>query len=243
MAIEYYFPNDSAASEIPVWMTFKAARYSSFVAERTRGHVLSNAAVSISVPYPFRFSTRNSQRYMTGKYGDSEGLFDKTEYDLKESETDNAFAEGLGIFSYDHVETVLTPGARRTHVFDMNLVAKTAAHAEAISKIGLAFQTYMYPGTFTESILNMTHPPLWYFYASGTNISPVKWYWDGNPLVSVLESVDINHSPISNTPFMTTDYKPLAINIKLQFIELEPAMQLGDGTLGLLSRSERFNFL
>ena len=87
----------------------------------------------------------------------------------------------------------------------------------------------------------MGHPPLWYFFANGDNIDPIRWYWDGNPLVSVLRSVDVNRSPIGRTPFMTPDFTPLAVNIKLQFIELEPAMQLGDGTTGLLSRSERFS--
>lgn len=235
--IEYVFPNDDYATEIPVWMVFKAAPFSTFSKERTRGQVASNGVVSIAVPFPNRMSTANTQQYMTGQYSDLEGLFDKEEYDLAESEKQNSFTQGLGIISYDHAETLLTPGARRTHLFDMNLVAKTQAQANTISNIGLAFQTYMYPSAFTESILNMGHPPLWCFFAAGTK---TPWYWDGNPLVSVLQSVDINRSPISSLPFMTPDFTPLAINIKLRFIELEPAMQTGTGSLGLFSRSERF---
>lgn len=244
MAIEYIFPNDTYGTEIPVWMVFKAAPFSTFSEDRTRNAVVSNSVVSIAVPFPNRMSTANTQQYMTGQYSDLEGLFDKEEYDLKTSEKQNSFTQGLGIISYDHAETLLTPGARRTHLFDMNLVAKTAAQAETISQIGLAFQTYMYPSAFTESLLNMGHPPLWYFFAAGDNIEKIKQaYWDGNPLVSVLQSVDINRSPISSLPFMTPDFTPLAINIKLRFIELEPAMQLGNGNLGLFSRSERFTEL
>lgn len=239
-SIKYIFPNDNYATEIPVWMVFKAAPFSTFSENRTRNAVVSNAVASISVPFPNRMSTSNTQQYMTGQYSDLEGLFDKEEYDLKQSESQNSFTQGLGIISYDHAETLLTPGARRTHLFDMNLVAKTANQAETISKIGLAFQTYMYPSAFTESILNMGHPPLWYFFAAGDNLNDKYWYWDGNPLVSVLQSVDINRSPISSLAFMTPDFKPLAINIKLRFIELEPAMQTGSGSLGLFSRSERF---
>jgi hypothetical protein len=241
MAIEYKFPNDGYATEIPVWMVFKAAPFSTFSEDRTRAAVHSNAVVSISVPFPNRMSTSNTQQYMTGQYSDLEGLFDKEEYDLKQSESQNSFTQGLGIISYDHAETLLTPGARRTHLFDMNLVAKTANQALTISNIGLAFQTYMYPSAFTESILNMGHPPLWYFSALGDNLTSA--YWDGNPLVSVLQSVDINRSPISSLAFMTPDFNPLAINIKLRFIELEPAMQTGSGSLGLFSRSERFTQL
>lgn len=237
----YSFPDDIFATEIPVWMTFLAAPYSTFSQNRTRGYILGNYAADISVPYPTVLSTANTQSYVSGSYPDMEGLFGRREVDIARKEKDNSFTRGLGIVSYDHLETVLTPGARRSHYFEMNLVAKSQSQADAINSIALAFQTYMYPTAFTESVLNMGHPPLWYFFANGYNIDPVRWYWDGNPLVSVLRSVDVNRSPIGRTPFMTPDFTPLAVNIKLQFIELEPAMQLGDGTTGLLSRSERFS--
>jgi len=244
-SIKYIFPNDNYATEIPVWMWFKAAPFSTFSENRTRNAVVSNAVASIAVPFPNRMSTSNTQQYMTGQDSDLEGLFDKEEYDLKQSESQNSFTQGLGIISYDHAETLLTPGARRTHLFDMNLVAKTQDQAFTINNIALAFQTYMYPTAFTESLLNMGHPPLWHFFASGDfGEEKIKQsYWDGNPLVSVLQSVDINRSPISSLPFMTPDFTPLAINIKLRFIELEPAMQLGNGAFGLFSRSERFTQL
>jgi hypothetical protein len=93
----------------------------------------------------------------------------------------------------------------------------------------------------TASILTMLHPPLWSIEAIGgvINIDKVARYWDGAPLVSVLRTVDVNRAPILNTGFITSDYKPLAINIKLSFVELEPAMQVGDGTNRIFSRSDR----
>jgi hypothetical protein len=245
MAIEYYFPNptDQYSKEIPIWMVFDACKYSTFAKNRTRGYVQNYAAARIVLPYPQSHGTSNTQQYMSGKYPDLEGLFNKEDYKLKEEEMNNSFTQGLGIMSYDHLETVLTPGARRTHRFDINLTAKNSDHAFRINRIARAFQTYMFPSSFTQSVLNMSHPPLWSFYASGKNMTfEQSKFWDGDPLVSVLQSVDINHSPIQNLPITTPDFIPLAVNIKLTFIELEPAMQLGTGELGLISRSENFTF-
>lgn len=235
----YQFPpkGDPFASEIPIWMTFCAAPYRTFAADRTRNHVRANAVVEITVPFPGVFATNNNQRYLSGSYPDIEGLFGREEEEIRRKEYEFSFTNGLSIVSFDHLETVLTPGARRTHMFSMNFVAKTPEQATAMNDIGLAFQTYMHPTAFTESLLNMGHPPLWSFYSNGGT------YWDGEPLVSVLQSVDINRSPISNIPYTTIDGKPLALNIKLSFLELEPAMQTGTGSLGLLSRSERFTNL
>jgi hypothetical protein len=242
MAIEYYFPgpNDTYSNEIPIWMSFNACRYSTFAGNRTRAYVEQNAVVRIVVPYPVNHGTSNNQQYMSGKYPDLEGLFNKEDYKLKEQEMDNSFTQGLGILSYDHLETVLTPGARRTHRFEMNLVAKNSDQAYRINRIARAFQTYMFPSAFTQSVLNISHPPLWSFYAAGPATFEQSKFWDGDPLVSVLQSVDINHSPIQNLPITTPDFIPLAVNIKLIFIELEPAMQIGNGALGLISRSENF---
>ena len=59
---------------------------------------------------------------------------------------------------------------------------------------------------------------------------------DGFALPSVLTTVDINRAPIQNTPYVIGT-NPLAINIKLNFIELEPAFR--DTSLNLKSRSQR----
>ena len=116
------FPGDIYNTEIPVWMTFYAAPYSTFAANRTRDFVRGNPFQTIAIPYPTAHATSNTQQYMSGKYPDLEGLFNKEDYKLKEEETNNSFTQGLGIMSYDHLETVLTPGARRTHRFDINFL-------------------------------------------------------------------------------------------------------------------------
>jgi hypothetical protein len=120
----------------------------------------------------------------------------------------------------------------------MDLVAKTAEQAVIINNIASTFQTNVFPIANTSSILTMRHPPLWAIEAFTSDGTTGK-FWDGQPLVSVLQSVDINRSPINNIPYTTGNYRPLAVNIKLNFIELEPAMQVGNGTDNIFSRSDR----
>ena len=79
----YSFPDDIFATEIPVWMTFLAAPYSTFSQNRTRGYILGNYAADISVPYPTVLSTANTQSYVSGSYPDMEGLFGRQEIDIK----------------------------------------------------------------------------------------------------------------------------------------------------------------
>lgn len=248
MTTYYQFPpqDDPYENEIPVWMNFYIAQYSTFNGGRTRAAVKGGAQVAISIPYPRSLSTLNSQNYTAGgslnvqsiETGSLLGTLGQQISATKELAS--SFFSGGGVIRFDHFETVLEPGARRTHAFDINLVAKNANQAESANSIALIFQTNVFPLAATTSLLTMLHPPLWYFEASGNSKKITPDYWDGSPLPCVLKSVDINRSPILNTPFTTLDFKPLAVNIKLVFIELEPAMQPGDGSVSLLSRAERF---
>jgi hypothetical protein len=248
MPAYYQFPpqNDPYEKEIPVWMNFYISLYSTFNRNRTRAAVQGNAQTVVSIPYPRSMSTLNSQNYTAGgslnvqsiETGSLLGTLGQQISATKELAS--SFFSGGGVIRFDHFETVLEPGARRTHAFDINLVAKNEKQAKMASTIGLIFQTNVFPLAATQSLLTMLHPPLWYFEASGHDKTIVPDYWDGNPLPCVLKSVDINRSPILNTPFTTPNFRPLAINIKLVFIELEPAMQPGNGDLTLLSRAERF---
>ena len=249
MATHYQFPpsGDEFVQDIPIWMTFYIAQYSTFNSNRTRAYVQSRADVAISLPYPRQMTTLNSQSYKAGgslnvqavETGNIGGMLKQQMTALEE--TAKSFFSGGGVVRFDHFETVLEPGARRTHLFDINLVAKNERQANAANTIGLIFQNNVFPLAATSSLLTMLHPPLWYFQAtSPLSGQIIPDYWDGTPLVSVLQSADINRSPVLNTPFVTPNFKPLGINIKLSFIELEPAMQPGNGQLGLLSRAERF---
>jgi hypothetical protein len=151
-----------------------------------------------------------------------------------------SFLTGGNVFRADHTETVLKPGCRRTHVFEYTFIAKTEASALAASKIALLFQGKAHPGAYTKSIYTMNHPDIWIFGISDTPFKSTNW-WDGYGLTSVLSRVDINRSPIQNIPYYiktgTSGIVPLAINIKLTFIELEPAFNFNDW--GLQVRSQK----
>lgn len=242
-------PNsDPFSNDVPVWMVFYCASYSTFSMNRTRAHIINNAYNKIYIPYPKSHSTMNDQVYISEgsknnrliETGDADGL--KDEMFKKMKETVNSNLSGGGIVTFDHMETVLSAGARRTHSFDINMVSKSKAQAEAANNIVLTFQTNTFPTISNNSILTMIHPPLWCFKAliMGLEGTTIKGdYWDGTPLACVLKSCDINRSPILNTPFIGSDFNPIAINLKLKFIELEPALQAGDGSLQIISRSER----
>jgi len=245
----YQFPLDpNFALDIPIWMTFYISDYSTFNARRTKNYIKSSKYSTITLPYPRQFNTLNSQNYTAGgslnvqaiETGNLLGTLGQQITATRELA--QSFFSGGGVIRFDHMETVLEPGARRTHAFDINMVAKNADEAEELNSIALTFQTNMYPVADTGSYLTMRHPPLWYFeaFSKDSNITNFHYYWDGNALPCVLKAVDINRSPILNTAFTTTDFKPLAINIKLTFIELEPAMQRGDGSADLVSRAQRF---
>jgi len=247
----YQFPLDpNFALDIPIWMTFYISNYSTFNARRTKNYIKSSKYITITLPYPRQFNSLNSQNYTAGgslnvqaiETGNLLGTLGQQITATRELA--QSFFSGGGVIRFDHMETVLEPGARRTHAFDINMIAKNKEEADEINSIALTFQANMYPLADTGSLLTMRHPPLWYFEAltkSGdTSIASYRNYWDGDPLPCVLKAVDINRSPILNIPFATEDFKPLGINVKLTFIELEPAMQRGNFTGDLVSRAQRF---
>lgn len=240
---------DIFENDIPVWMDFYASRYSTFSSNRTRTYVQTNAITHISIPYPQQHTTLNSQRYsgagslnvraietmnplaLVGEMGTATGS------------KIHSYFNGGNVLSFDHFESVLQPGDRRTHYFNMNLIAKNAAQAVAANNIALSFQTNVFP-IITDNLFTMQHPPLWAFGArlvggGWSDYHKTQSYWDGQPLVCVLNAVDINRSVILNTPFAGTDKSPIGINIKLSFTELEPALSDGTGK-NIISRSERF---
>jgi hypothetical protein len=244
----YQFPpeNDEYSNEIPIWMTFYAASWSTFNKQRTRTSIKANPWLTVSIPYPRQMNTSNSQTYTAGgslnvqsvETGNLLGTLGQQITATKELAS--SFFSGGSVIRFDHFETILEPGARRTHSFEINMVAKNEAQAKVANTIALIFQNNCFPIANTESLLTMQHPYIWYFEATSTKAGFFPDYWDGTPLTSVLKQVDINRSPILNTPFTTPNYRPIALNIKLLFVELEPAMQAGDGQFELINRAERF---
>ena len=228
-------------------MTFYSAYYSTFSANRTRDHIINQSYNAICIPYPQQHKTLNSQSYEMGGSLNvraiEKGMGGMVESQIAATaELATSFFSGGGVVRFDHFESRLKPGDRRTHNFDINLISKSDLQAEAANNIAMRFQTNVFPIASNGSILTMIHPPLWVFKATVIGVESnfgIQSYWDGQPLACVLRTVDINRSPILNIPIIGSDFKPVALNIKLSFIELEPAMQLGDGSLRILSRSER----
>jgi len=247
-------PNTSPfVNDIPVWMQFYCANYSTFAANRTRDYIRRSAYLKMSIPYPQQHNTLNSQNYQAGGSLNvraiEKGILGNLigEQIAATAELASSFFSGGGVLRFDHFESILSPGARRTHTFNINLVAKTEEEAYCANAIALAFQANVFP-VVTNNYLTMRHPPLWLFETlitapqTDSSINPwiVKTMWDGQPLACVLRTVDINRSPILNTPFMGSNSIPLALNIKLSFIELEPALSVGiDDNTNITSRSER----
>ena len=251
MPVEFTFPpnNSTFHRDIPVWMKFYCADYSTFARNRTRASITSSAYVTLTIPYPQQHNTLNSQSYQAGGSLNvraiEKGILGNLigEQIAATAELANSFFSGGGVLRFDHFESILSPGARRTHTFNINLISKNEEESFQANKIALCFQTNVFPVAL-DNYLTMRHPPLWYFKSIVTDIRAdpgleTQTAWDGQPLACVLRSVDINRSPILNTPFIGSDFKPVALNIKLSFIELEPALQKGDGSLNIISRSER----
>lgn len=267
------FPADDDVSkwDVPLWITFYSSNYSTWATKRVPSHIASYPNNAIVLPYPSNFNTLNTIPYSNSPSiqmrgiekmllkGETEmaqiaaegevseemnimGLADEAL--LSRNELKESFMTGGNVFRFDHMETVLQPGCRRTHTFVFNLIAKTRNSAEIASKIALAFQANAHPGNFTRSIYTMNHPDVWIF---GIHEKPgsANAYLDGFGLTSVIQKVDINRSPIQNYPYSLVSNSglrcPLAINIAITFVELEPALNAGviGGVDALQIRSQK----
>ena len=179
MAVTLQFPppSDPYEKEVPIWLSFKAAYYSTFSRRRTLSYVKSNAYGEIRVPFPIKMATRDEQSYSSGgslnvrafEIGGIEGIKESFMQEVTaKRELEKSFFTGGGVVRFDHLETVLQPGARRVHTFSLNLMAKTEAQAKLASEIAATFQANVYPIANTSSILTMLHPPLWAIEAIGS---------------------------------------------------------------------------
>jgi hypothetical protein len=255
------FPHasDPSYGDVSAWITFHAAKYSTFSSNRTPEAVIANAHTSITLPYPGIFNTQNQQEYSNMPTPQIKmlelGVFGSLQQSLLGTiEKAESFIRGRNVMTFDHMETVLTPGGRRTHRFEFNLIGKTEQSIGEITNAALTFQTLMHPGADTSSIYTQTHPSVWVFTAGSLGDGATKVTYgndraalDGFGLTSVLTSVDINRAPIENIPYMVQTqwdnaFFPVAVNIKLNFIELEPALNDGSGAQlnrMLINRSQR----
>jgi hypothetical protein len=256
MAYSYFFPDssDPTTNSIKTWITFWAADYSTFSYNRIPNQIISDAHTSITLPYPGVFNTQNQQEYSNMPSPQIKSMELGIMGSLQQSligtmEKAESFMRGGNIITFDHMETVLMPGGRRTHRFEFTLVAKTNASLKGVSNIPLVFQALMHPGANTSSIYTQTHPSIWVFCAGSSPRSSAGYYYDddlnvldGFSPACVLAACDINRSPIQNIPYtVNVDGKevPLAVNIKLSFMELEPSLRRSGSDRVIISRSQR----
>ena len=252
---DYYFPDkaDPTVRDIKTWMTFYAADYSTFSTNRIPNAIKAESHTSITLPYPGVFNTQNQQEYSNMPSPQVKSLELGIMGSLSQSlistvEKTESFLRGGNVMTFDHMETVLNPGGRRTHRFEFTLIGKTTQSVVEATNIALVFQALMHPGANTASIYSQTHPAVWIGCAGSINQRKYQ-YGDDNAALDgfipacVLVSCDINRSPIQNIPYTVTTNGygefPLAINIKLSFMELEPALRRAGTDRSIISRSQR----
>lgn len=234
------FPGDAMNEEIPVFLTFYFAQYSRFNSGRKTSAIVNKNY--ISVPYPKLFNVSNDVKYETAGTIGAPTVMElmKMKADEFKKPIDFAtsyFFNGGNAFTFDNMETVLAPGGRRSYQVSMDLIAKSHSQAEIIKEIVNAFQTNMHSSWDGGNKLIWKHPPLWVLKTTSSNSANPIDGWDPTSLPSVLTHVDINRNPVLDTPFNLTNDHPLAVNINLKFIELEPAVN-NNGVLK--NRAETF---
>ena len=144
----FQFPPTSSpfVDDVPVWMKFYCANYSTFANNRTRDHIRTQAYLTMSIPYPQQHNTLNSQNYQAGgslniraieKQNISALIGDQAS---ATADLASSFFNGGGVLRFDHFESILTPGARRTHTFNINLIAKTTDESYCANSIALSFR-------------------------------------------------------------------------------------------------------
>jgi hypothetical protein len=227
------FPNDTMADEIPVFMAFYWNRYSRYNSDRTYNAVKggqNGASNAIVVPYPKRFNVSNDVPYTNaGTLSTGSAMQNlKMQYDNLTFEANMAisyFLKGGSSFTFDNMETVLAPGARRKYDVGIELIAKTTNQAVQIKTITDTFQQNAFSSWDGGNRLIWEHPPLWVMQtvnnsSAGGDVSG----WSPSSLPSVLIHVDINRNPILDTPVNLSNNHPLAVTMNLSFVELEPAV-------------------
>ena len=237
MGTKLTFPGDGMSAEIPVFLTFYWHEYKRFNSKRTSSAVKAGGNY-ISVPYPKLFNVSNDMKYVdagTIGGGPLDILKMKADEPLKSSQFLLNYLNGGNAFTFDNMETVLSPGGRRKYVVSMDLVAKTQGQAIKIQEIINQFQLNTHSSWNGANKLIWTHPPLWFIDATSSGAGSIPG-WSPTTLPSVLMHMDVNRNPILDTPFNLGGY-PLAANINLTLMELEPAVSYQGK---LINRAETF---
>jgi len=241
MGTTILFPGDTDANEIPVFLNFHWGDYSKYNSDRTTDKIIGKGNV-ISVPYPSKFNVMNDVPYTNsasvsgGPLDNLRMAFDNITFNLEKGL--NYFFGGGSSFTYDNMESVLTPGARRVYDVTIDLVAKSLIQSTNTKTIVDTFQKNAFSSWSGGNRLLWKHPPLWVITASTTaSGSGTAPGWDPVGLPCVLRKVQINRNPVLDIPFNLPNNHPLAVRLDLTFVELEPAVNT---TAGLKNRAWTF---
>mgnify|MGYP003663131206 CR=1 FL=1 len=230
------FPSADFASEIPLWINFKAFSYTSEAnARATRiglGSVIAGQD-DIWLALPHQVQVANQINYKEGESPESSftiGTLKEKAIGWLEGAIDSipivggikkAVETKVGRMNIQLSEAIFNGAALRNFNYSFELVPKTIAEAETVTNICDTLQRLAYPrGGLRTS--KMFHPPLWgigvYNGIDGSRMRD----WDMNPQNCVLTSVNINKTAEQGGPSAVEGKKPSVVQLDLSFTELEP---------------------
>jgi hypothetical protein len=244
------FPSGDFASEIPLWINFKAFSYTSEANARAARIGLGSIIAGqddIWLALPHQVQVSNQVNYKEGESPESsytlgtlkekamgwlEGLVDGVPF---LGAAKKAVEAKVGRMNIQLSEAIFNGVALRSFNYSFELVPKTIAEAGTVSDICDTLQRLAYPrGGLRTS--KMYHPPLWGIGVySGINGTRMR-QWDMNPQNCVLTSVNINKTAEQGGPSAVEGDLPSVIGLDLSFTELEPNLRSMEGN-DLMSRS------
>lgn len=160
---------------------------------------------------------------------------------LSESIIDLTVGGNLGRVSMDTGESLFQSANPRTFNFSFALIARNASESTKIGRIAKAFEAYALPFPATSLAGNisanaMIHPPLWswspyvttptgFGFVQTKEQKPNLEFWTSSPQTSVLTQVSVDKTPLNTISGSGSD-APIATIITLQYLELEPNMNV-----------------
>lgn len=160
---------------------------------------------------------------------------------LAESIIDLTVGGNLGRVSMDTGESLFQSANPRTFNFSFALIARNASESTKIGRIAKAFESYALPFPATSLAGNisanaMIHPPLWswspytttptgFGFAQTKEQNSNLEFWTSSPQTSVLTQVSVDKTPLNTISGSGSD-APIATIITLQYLELEPNMNV-----------------
>ena len=241
----------TSKDNMPFGIRFQAVEYSNKQSIRENNPDRAGGTYAkIVLPLPKNENVNNEIGYSEGKT-ETGGLFDPSSAGMGQ-----LFSTGLGITTLfkditgmsafagqrpmDKRDQIFKGANFRTHSYSWKLIPKNAEDGELISKIVTKFQNFAYPMVSTnQQASRVIHPPIWHIRAlnfmgdrEDTNAMRI---WDMEPLPSVLTSVKITTAGAAGDAAYAVGNKgkqyPAATELTVNYVELEPAINSGNGYL------------